>query len=118
VIDWEALGYATGIFILVFVAALVSESTLLLLIIGLPSGFVAGYRAGGLLKGSVYGLLIGAGIALIFILGASYLATRGRVAPGVGLSLVVVFLVGVFLTAQSLVAGAVGGLFTSHGTEE
>jgi hypothetical protein len=39
----------------------------------------------------------------------TYLATQGRAAPGVGPSIFVVSLGGVFLTIRGLVAGALGG---------
>ncbi|PSP99002.1 hypothetical protein BRC89_06355 [Halobacteriales archaeon QS_4_70_19] len=39
----------------------------------------------------------------------TYPATQGRAAPGVGPSIFVVFLGGVFLTVQGFVAGVLGG---------
>ena len=113
-IDWKAIGGATGLFIVLFAYTLAYEPDAVLLLLGLPCGFVAGYRAGGLSEGSVNGLAFGFGIGFLSFIAASYLAMRGPATPGVGLSIVFMFLVGIFLTVQSMVAGAVGGMVSSH----
>lgn len=109
VVDWKALGYPAALFLVLLVVTLDTSSDALILTITFPCGLVAGYQAAGLLRGSLYGFAVGASISLFFLLSAYYLGAQGRVAPGFGATLFFIFLVGIFLTLQSTVAGFLGG---------
>jgi len=109
VVDWKALGYPVVLFPALLPVTLASESDALVLTIAFPCGCLAGFRTACVLCGSLYGLVVGAGIGLLFLVVFTYLATQGRAAPGVGPSIFVVSLGGVFLTIRGLVAGALGG---------
>lgn len=108
-VDWKALGYPAALLLVLLVVTLDTSSGALILSITFPCGFVAGYQAAGLLRGSLYGLVVGASVSLFFLVSAYLLGAQGRVAPGFGATLFFIFLMGLFLTLQSAVGGLLGG---------
>lgn len=111
-VDWRAIGYGIGVFPVVLLAA-ISEEGWLVLVTGFPSGLVAGYRAGGLLNGLLYGFVAGCGILLLFFGAGYYLvvsSVTGLASPGIGLTILGVLLIAALLAVESSIAGAIGGL--------
>lgn len=112
-VEWRSLGFGSAVFLVLLLTTLAYESDPLILILGLPTGFIAGYFAGGILKGGLYGFVLGLAMGLFFFFAFYYLATQGPAYPGIGFGLFIAFLFGIFLAIQGIVAGILGGLFRS-----
>lgn len=110
--DWRAIGYGVIVFLIALITA-ISKAPPWILATGFPSGLVAGYRRGSILGGLLYGFVVGCCNGLLLLGGVYYIVSSTNptgVYPGVGFGIVGVFLIAVFLTIESILAGAVGGI--------
>lgn len=114
-VEWRAIGAGIAIFPVSVLGAAADPSPFVLFA-GFPSGLLAGYLSHGLLSGSLSGLFTGGAIGLLFFGGFyTLIVTNSQpAAPGLGLSIVVVFLIAGLLAIESVIAGFVGGLVSRY----
>jgi hypothetical protein len=81
------------------------------LLAGAPVGLLVGYASDGWLAGFRNGLLAGVAIAVLTTTVGYYVATApDRLAPGVGITILLIALAGVVIGVQSTLAAGFGGL--------
>lgn len=111
-VEWKAIGYGIVVFP-VFLGLAMSNEGWMVLLLGVPSGLAAGFRAGGFRRGARYGFVVGVGIFFVVFGGGYYLivsSVSGIPSPGIGMTIALVFIIAVLLAVESMIAGAVGGL--------
>jgi hypothetical protein len=110
-LNWRAFGAGVGLTPVVIVWMAVTEP-LLLPFVGVVPGLVAGYLAGSIRSGLLYGTLVGVSVVaggwlLVFAGAASY--RPEYVAPGFGMTLVVLLVFALLLGVEIVIGGVVGG---------
>lgn len=107
---WKAVGAGLVAFLVSTTVVLATEEAAILLV-GIPSGMVAGYVSDGFLSGVLSSLVTGVAIALLFLAAGYYVLTAPEnPAPGVGIAVYLIVLTGVGLAVESVVAGTITSL--------
>lgn len=107
---WKAVGVGLVAFLVVSFVVLATEPAAVLLV-GIPSGVVAGYASDGFTAGVVSSLVTGVSVGVLFFAAGYYAATAPEhAAPGVGIAIFLIALAAIALAVETLVAGTVASL--------